>query len=89
MPVKGWNRGTYITPEIRSQDDKKLPQWHCRRQDQHISGSYSIQYEEVDEVKETRNIEFNFSLVLSDTYFGPVKYPTLENYKKNELIRVN
>lgn len=77
MPLKGWNRGTYITPEIRSQDDKKLPQWHCRRQDQHIIGCYSIQYEEVDEVKEGRNTQLNFALDFTDTYFGSGKYPTL------------
>jgi hypothetical protein len=77
MLRKGWNIGTYITPEIRSQDDKKLPQWYCRRQDQHITGSYSIQYEEVDEVKERRNTQLNFSLDLSGTYFVSSKYPTL------------
>lgn len=42
MQVKSWNRGTYITPKIRSLDDKKLPQWHCRRQDQQFTGNYSI-----------------------------------------------
>jgi hypothetical protein len=36
------------------------------------------QYDEVDEIKETRNIGFNFSLDLSDIYFGSGKYPTLE-----------
>ena len=30
MPVKGRNRGTYITPETRSQDAEKLPQRHRR-----------------------------------------------------------
>ena len=62
MQVKSRNRGTDITPETRSQDDKKLPQRHSWRPNQHIIGCCSIQYEEMDEIKTTRNIEFNFSL---------------------------
>ena len=31
----------------------------------------------MNEVKETRNIEFNFSVHLTGTYFGSCRYPTL------------
>jgi len=45
------DRGTYIHLEIRSQDDKKLPQWYCRCK---INTYWAAQHinEEVDEAKE-------------------------------------
>jgi hypothetical protein len=77
MWIKGRNSETYITLETRSQDDQELSQWYSRRPTQHIISCCSIQYEEVDEIKTTGNIEFNFSLDLPETYFGPGKYPRL------------
>ena len=85
MPVKGWNRGADITPETRSQDDQKLSQWHVRRSNQHITGCCSIQYEEMDEAKTTRDTEFNFALDFPETYFGSGKYPTLKNNRKTRI----
>jgi hypothetical protein len=35
------------------------------------------QYEEMDEIKTTRNIKFNFSQALPDTHFSSGKYQTL------------
>ena len=51
------------------------------------------QYEEMDEIKTTRNIKFNFSLVLPDTHFSSGKYQTLaKNWKmwinKNQLNKL-
>jgi hypothetical protein len=43
----------------------------------------------MDEIKTTKNLEFNFSLDLPNTYFGSGKYPKLENEQKTELIRIN
>ncbi len=89
MSLKSRNRGTYITLETRSQDDKELPQWHCRRLNQHIAGRCSIQYVEVDETKTTRYTQIHFSLVFPETYSGPDKYSRLQNKQKIDLIRIN
>ena len=40
----------------------------------------------MDEIKTTRNIKFNFSLVLPNPNFGPGKYPTLA---KHQRMRIN
>ena len=77
MPIQSRNRGADITPETRSQDAQELPQWHSRRPNKHIIGCCCIQHEEMDEIKTTRNIEFNFSLDLPGTNFVAGKYPTL------------
>jgi hypothetical protein len=43
----------------------------------------------VDENKTTGDIELNFWLDLPETYFGPGKYPTLQDEQKIDLIRIN
>jgi len=40
-------------------------------------GSYSIQYEEMDEAEEGRNPQLNFTLDFPGTNFGSGKYPAL------------
>jgi hypothetical protein len=82
MPIESRKRGTYITPETRSQDDKKLSRRVSRRQNLYIIGSYSIQNEEMDEVKEGRNTKLNFTMDFPGTFFVSVKYPTLQKHEK-------
>ena len=71
-----------ISPETRSQDAKKLSERHGWRPNQHIIGSISIQYDEMDE-DETRRIFYCLMAnLLPDINFCSGKYPSLMNDQK-------